>query len=98
MTAPMRLPLERVPAHKVSSALLVLDDAGRMGVRAVDAGGVVRFHPAMVVRSEAEAVWLAGLPERLRLITVGQGFVTAGQVVTPVPEAAQVSGAAERRS
>lgn len=98
VSATLRLPLERVPAHKVSSALLVLDDAGRMGVRAVDATGVVRFHPAMVVRSAADAVWLAGLPERLRLITVGQGFVTSGQAVTPVLEDAPVSGAAERRS
>lgn len=98
VSASLHLPLERVPAHRVSSALLVLDDAGRMGVRAVDAAGVVRFHPAQVVRSEAEAVWLAGLPERLRLITVGQGFVTSGQAVTPVLEDAQVSGAGGRRS
>jgi multidrug efflux system membrane fusion protein len=91
VSAELHLPLEAVPTHKVSSALLVLDDAGELGVRAVDPAGVVRFHPATVVRSEAEAVWLAGLPERVRLITVGQGFVTSGQTVTPVMEGSQAS-------
>jgi membrane fusion protein, multidrug efflux system len=99
ISAELHLPLEEVPAHKVSSALLVLDDAGKIGVRAVDEAGVVRFHPAQVVRSEAEAVWLAGLPERLRLITVGQGFVEAGEEVTPVPEDPQaLRNAGEGRS
>jgi membrane fusion protein, multidrug efflux system len=97
VSAELHLPLERLPAHKVSSALLVLDDAGEIGVRAVDDAGVVRFHPAKVVRSEAEAVWLAGLPERLRLITVGQGFVTSGQAVTPVIEDSQTSQDAGER-
>ncbi|HET6522211.1 MAG TPA: efflux RND transporter periplasmic adaptor subunit [Geminicoccaceae bacterium] len=78
---------EPLPAHRVSSALLALDDAGAVGVKAVDDGDVVAFHPARVVRAEADAVWLAGLPERLRLITVGQGFVRAGQRVRPVAEA-----------
>lgn len=75
-----------VPAHRVSAALLALDDQGVIGVNAVDDRGVVTFHPAQVVRAEADAVWLAGLPERLRLITVGQGFVRAGERVHPVPE------------
>ena len=84
---------EPVPAHRVSSALLALDDAGTIGVKAVDDEGVVTFHPARVVRAEADAVWLTGLPERLRLITVGQGFVRPGDRVEVVPEAA--TGAAD---
>jgi multidrug efflux system membrane fusion protein len=78
------LPLAPVPAHEVSSAVLVLDDAGRLGVQTVDADDVVRFLPAEIVRGGAEAVWLAGLPERIRLITVGQGFVRPGEKVIPV--------------
>ncbi|HET6469460.1 MAG TPA: efflux RND transporter periplasmic adaptor subunit [Geminicoccaceae bacterium] len=88
VSAILRLPLEPVPAHEVSSALLVLDDAGRLGVQAVDETGIVRFHPASIVRAGTDAVWLAGLPERLRIITVGQGFVRAGQKVAAVAEPA----------
>jgi multidrug efflux system membrane fusion protein len=95
-SAEIRLPLEPVPAHEVSAALLVLDDAGALGVRAVDEESVVRFHAARIVRAGPQSVWLAGLPERLRLITVGQGFVAAGQRVTPVeapPATAAAPGA-----
>ena len=77
---------EAAAAHRVSAGLLVLDDAGAIGVKAVDDDGVVTFHPARVVRAEADAVWLAGLPERVRLITVGQGFVRPGDRVRPVAE------------
>jgi multidrug efflux system membrane fusion protein len=93
-SAEIRLPLDPVPAHEVSPALLVLDDDGALGVRAVDEGGIVRFHPVSIVRAGPDAVWLAGLPERLRLITVGQGFVRAGQRVLPVPEPTVAGGAA----
>ena len=86
-SAVIRLPLEPVAAHELSSAVLVLDDAGEVGVRAVDATDTVRFHPAGIVRSSPDSVWLAGLPERLRVITVGQGFVHDGQRVAPVAEA-----------
>jgi len=48
----------------------------------------VVFHPAEIVRAEGDALWVAGLPERLRVITVGHGFVRAGDEVRPIPEAA----------
>ncbi len=85
-SAVIRLPLEPVIAHEVSSAVLVLDDAGEVGVRAVDESDTVRFHPVGIVRTSPDSVWLAGLPERVRLITVGQGFVHDGQRVEPVVE------------
>ena len=48
------------------------------------------FYPADVVRAQADAVWVAGLPEEVRVITVGQGFVRAGDQVHPAPEGAAV--------
>lgn len=85
-SAVLRIALDPLPAHEVSSALLALNDQGTVGVKAVDDGGTVRFYPAMIVRSSPTSVSLAGLPERLRLITVGQGFVREGQKVDAVPE------------
>ncbi len=54
----------------------------------------MRFFPVEIVRSGNDGVWVTGLPERVRVITVGQGFVAAGETVKPVPaeEAARVSG------
>lgn len=70
-----------VPAHRVSAATLVLADDGSVGIKSVDAEGIVRFHAARIVKPEVDAVWLGGLPERLRVVTTGQGFVAAGEAV-----------------
>ena len=87
VSAELRIGVERTLAHRVPASLLVLSDGGALGVMAVDDDGEVVFHQADVVRAEADAVWLAGLPEQVRLITVGQGFVRAGDQVHAVPEA-----------
>jgi membrane fusion protein, multidrug efflux system len=95
LSTTLALTLEAVPAHRVSPGILVLDDRGLIGVNAVDADSRVVFHPADIVRAEAEAIWLAGLPDRLELITVGQGFVAPGQTVAATDEgqvAAQIGG------
>ena len=81
VTAVIALEVERLSAHYVTAALLSLSDEGSLGVKTVNDEGVVVFHPAEVVRSDSDGVWLAGLPEEVRLIVVGQGFVRAGQQV-----------------
>ena len=90
VSAELRLDLGRALAHRVPASLLALNDAGELGVKAVGADERVVFYPAEVVRAEADALWLAGLPEQVRLITVGQGFVRAGDRVRAVPEGAAV--------
>ena len=82
MSARLEVALAPVEAHRVSAGVLVLSDAGEVGIMAVDGAGIVRFHPAEMVRAEADFVWLGGLPQRLDLVTVGQGFVAAGEKVT----------------
>ena len=62
-------------------------------------GGIVRFYPARIAKAETDAVWLAGLPERLQVITIGQGFVAVGEkvgveVVPEEPAAAAVTAKA----
>lgn len=88
VTAEVRIELEPLAAHKVSPALLSLDDKGAVGVKSVGDDGIVAFHPANIIRSEPDGLWLAGLPEQLRLITVGQGFVRAGERVRVSEQAA----------
>lgn len=81
LTGEIYLPGVRVRAHLVSRAVLVHDDEGVIGVRAVDENDTVRFYAAEIAGDGPEGVWLAGLPETIRLITVGQDFVKAGQIV-----------------
>lgn len=96
VTAEMRLRAGEIHAHRVSPSLLVLDAEGRLGISTVDAAGLVAFHPVEIARSETDGVWVTGLPEQATIITVGQGYVSAGQRVTPV-EALPDTALADRR-
>ncbi|MDX1403343.1 MAG: efflux RND transporter periplasmic adaptor subunit [Woeseiaceae bacterium] len=86
VTAELRIPAETVHAQKVSPSLLTLDDEGNLGIKIVNDDGVVEFHKADIAMSSSDGVWIAGLPYDATIITVGQGFVTAGTVVNAVPE------------
>ncbi len=85
MSATLRLRFDKVMAHRLSAALLTLDTEHRLGVLVVDDDDIVRFAAVDMVRADAEAVWLAGLPATSRVIVVGQGFVHTGERVLPVP-------------
>lgn len=81
ITAEIDLPVGDALAHRVSPALLTLDDAGVVGIKLLDDSGHVSFVPAVIARSSAEGVWITGLPNPARVITVGQGYVRTGQLV-----------------
>ncbi len=92
MTARLTIRLPEVAAHRLPASVLVLDDAGRIGVRLVAEDDRVRFAAVEIVRAEGGTLWLAGLPERARVITVGQGFVGEGERVSVRPEPGPEAG------
>ena len=69
------------PAHLVPVSTLVLDSAGRQGVRYVQADGRVAFAPVTIVEETRDGVWVTGLTGDIQLITVGQSYVGDGQKV-----------------
>jgi multidrug efflux system membrane fusion protein len=81
MTAEIRVEVDRVRAHHVTPAVLTLDDDGLVGVRLVGEGNIVSFHAANIVGTDSKGVWLTGLPETARVITVGQEYVRDGDRV-----------------
>ncbi len=85
-TAELLIPAESVYAHRVSPALLTLDDAGNVGLKIVNEDGKVEFVSADIALANGDGVWVAGLPQTATIITVGQGFVTSGALVDAVPE------------
>ncbi len=88
ISASVRIPVGRTEGHFVSPAVLSLDASGRLGVKTVAEDGVVRFHEIDIVRAQSDGVWIAGLPARARIITVGHGYVNEGEEVTVRAEAA----------
>lgn len=91
ITAEVRLGAGEITAHALSPALLALTDDGTVGVKAVDETNRVRFYPVELLGSSPDGVSVTGLPNELRVISVGQGFVTEGQLVEPVMDPATLS-------
>lgn len=85
-TAELRIPAQRVMAHRISPSLLTLDDAGNVGLKIINELGQVEFVVADVALASNDGVWIAGLPQTATIITVGQGFVSPGTMVTAIPE------------
>ena len=84
VTAELKLPGDKVLAHKISPALLTLNAEGEIGLKVVDEYDEVQFYPVELAMSEPDGVWVSGVPESAKIITVGQGYVAPGQSVESV--------------
>jgi multidrug efflux system membrane fusion protein len=87
-SAELRIAYDQALAHRVPASMLALSDEGVVGVKTVDDDSRVVFHPTEIIRADGDSLWVAGLPERVRAIAVGQGFVRAGDEVRPVADRA----------
>jgi len=67
--------------HLIPASALTLNDAGELGLRVVDEEGHVSFAPAVVLRDTDKGIWLAGLPDEIGAIIVGQEFTREGATV-----------------
>ncbi|MDX5388686.1 MAG: efflux RND transporter periplasmic adaptor subunit, partial [Marinobacter sp.] len=73
----------------ISPAYLSLDDDGRPGVKYVDDSNAVVFRNVQLLSVSTNGAWVSGLPEQIRLITRGGGFVAEGEQVEPVDRSDQ---------
>jgi len=81
LSADVRIEAGVGPAHLVPASALVLDARGRQGLRFVGADGKVAFAPIKVLEETPRGLWVSGLAGRVRVITVGQDYVSSGQSV-----------------
>lgn len=95
LSAELRIVIARVSAHFVSPATISLDGNGRLAVKTVGENSRVRSYPVDIVRAETGGLWVTGLPKSARIITRGQGFVRAGDLVKAVerPGGSSATGA-----
>jgi multidrug efflux system membrane fusion protein len=87
VTTEISIPVRTVTAYRISPALLSLSSSDELGIKGVDGDDVVQFFPVQIVRATADDLWVTGLPKRVRIITVGQGFARTGERVKPIAEA-----------
>ena len=72
-----------VAAHLLPASVLTLNDDGTLGIRSVTSDSTAAFLPVTLLRDTREGVWLAGLPETVDVITLGQEYVENGVRVIP---------------
>ncbi|TNE33718.1 MAG: efflux RND transporter periplasmic adaptor subunit [Alphaproteobacteria bacterium] len=85
VTAEIAFKTKSIMAHFLSPAILTLNDAGVLGLRAVDEKKIVRFYPVKILSDTEKGVWVTGLPDKVTLIVVGQDFVRDGDKVETEP-------------
>lgn len=87
ITSELTLPRPAILAHNISPALLTLNNAGLIGIKIVDSSDTVRFVAVQILGNGTDGIWVDGIGDRARLITVGHEFVKSGQKVRPIAEA-----------
>ena len=85
ITGTLKISTNKILATKISSSILLLSDAGTLGVRAVTDNNIVEFLPIKIIEDTEDGVWVTGIPNLTQIIVRGQGFVENGQEVIKVP-------------
>jgi membrane fusion protein, multidrug efflux system len=83
VTAEATIDVDQVEGHYISPALLTINKDGVMGLKVLDENNQVQFRTVEILRSDTNGVWISGLGEMARIITVGQGFVNIGEKADP---------------
>ena len=85
ITGTLKISTNKILATKISSSILLLSDAGTLGVRAVTDNNIVKFLPIKIIEDTEDGVWVTGIPNLTQIIVRGQGFVENGQEVIKMP-------------
>ncbi|MGJ8624842.1 MAG: efflux RND transporter periplasmic adaptor subunit [Yoonia sp.] len=81
ISAEVVIPTGEANAHFLSPSIVSLNTEGALGVKTVNSDNIVEFFPIQVVKAQIDGIWVTGLPDSVDVITVGQGFVSAGETV-----------------
>ena len=85
ITATMQINTNKILATKIAPSIMLLSDAGSLGVRVVDNEAVVKFIPIKILEDTQDGIWVSGIQNSSNLIVRGQGYVENGQQVIPIP-------------
>lgn len=87
LSATLKLPAGEGLGHLLPGSVLGLNEAGNLQVKLVNEQNRVTDAPVEIIRTDGAGFWLSGLDKEIRIITIGQDFVTAGEEVEPVSDA-----------
>ena len=81
VSAQIEIEGDTILAHKISPSILMLGEAGELGIRTVNKDNQVEFKQIEILEDSIDGIWVAGLPLNTRIITIGQEYVFQGQTV-----------------
>lgn len=84
ITASLSIPAGETEATLIKPSLLTLSDAGQLGARYVTENNTVAFAAVRIIDETSAGVWVTGLPDRVRLIAMGQDYLNDGVTIKPV--------------
>ena len=73
-------------SHLIPSSILSLSDDGNIGIKIISKDNMVEFIEVKVSNLNNEGAYVTDLPPTIRIITVGQDFVTSGDIVNAVQD------------
>ena len=85
ITATMQINTNKILATKISPSIMLLSDAGSLGVRVVNDDAIVEFIPIKILEDTQDGIWVTGIQNFSNLIIRGQGYVENGQQVMAIP-------------
>ncbi|GEN29474.1 hemolysin D [Halovibrio variabilis] len=83
-SAELTITLPPRQVHTLSPALLSLNSQGQLAVKHLDDNDQVQQTSIELVSADTQRAYVTGLPNPLRLITLGAGMVETGETVEPV--------------
>ena len=78
-------------AQKLPGSILILNDAGKFGVRVLNADNTTQFKPVDVIAQDIDGMWVTGLDNSVNIVVLGQDYVRDGEKIEPVIETAEVA-------
>lgn len=84
-SAELTITLPPRQVHTLSPALFSLNSEGQLAVKHLDDNNQVQQTAVELVSADIQRAYVTGLPDPLRLITLGAGIVDIGETVEPVP-------------
>lgn len=72
-----------INGHLLPASTILLNDLGQPVIRVLDNRQIVKSHKVTVVGESEQGIWVAGLPAKIVLITVGQNYIIEGEQVEP---------------
>jgi membrane fusion protein, multidrug efflux system len=81
MTAEVTIAFDKTKAHLIPDSSLSLDVDGEVGIKLLDNDNRVVFQKIEIIDHTTDGIWVKGAGNKIKLITLGQGFVQHGDQV-----------------